>query len=239
MRRCWLLLLLLLSVAAFAQTPQVGATLGLNQTFTGANTFTLGVELGPYTVSQLSTLTGLTNITIVSNGTPGSSPCTGGGTGAVATYYNSQWNCGASGSGGGDTITSPNSTLTVGGSSTATTLDINLAQTNTWTGAQTFGTIKAAGYMSVGTTFTSNAGCTESSLTGGATKGSFLAGATSCTLTITMGNSATSPNGWACSVWDVTTTADTMKQTASTTTTATFSGTVASSDKIIFSCDGF
>ena len=84
MRRWWLSLLLLVGAVASAQTPQVGATLGLNQTFTGANTFTLGVELGPYTVSQLSTLTGLTNITIVSDGTPGSSPCTGGGTGAMA-----------------------------------------------------------------------------------------------------------------------------------------------------------
>jgi hypothetical protein len=144
MRRWWLSLLLLVGAVASAQTPQVGATLGLNQTFTAANTFTLGVELGPYTVSQLSTLTGLTNIIIVSDGTPGSSPCTGGGTGAVAAYYNGQWNCVASGSGGGDTITSPNTTITVGGSSTATTLDINLAQTNTWTGAQTFGTITPA-----------------------------------------------------------------------------------------------
>src|ERR1700691_4231601 len=144
MRRWWLSLLLLVGAVGSPQTPQVGAMLGLNQTFTAANTFTLGVELGPYTVSQLSTLTGLTNITIVSDGTPGSSPCTGGGTGAMATYYNSQWNCGASGSGGGDTITSSNSTLAVGGRSTATTLDINLAQLNTWTGAQTFGTITPA-----------------------------------------------------------------------------------------------
>ena len=42
--------------------------------------------------------------------------------------------------GGGDTITSPNSTITVGGTSTATTLDIDLATPNTWTGLQTFGT---------------------------------------------------------------------------------------------------
>jgi hypothetical protein len=99
--------------------------------------------------------------------------------------------------------------------------------------------VQAAGFQSKGTTFTSNAGCSETSLTGGASKGSFLAGATTCTTTITMGNTLTAANGWACSVWDVTTTADTLKQTATTTTTVTFSGTVASSDKIIFSCDGF
>ena len=40
--------------------------------------------------------------------------------------------------GGGDTITSPNSTLNVGGTSAATTLDLNLGNANTWTAAQTF-----------------------------------------------------------------------------------------------------
>ena len=38
---------------------------------------------------------------------------------------------------GGDTITSPGSTLSVGGTSSATTLDLNLAHANTWTGVQT------------------------------------------------------------------------------------------------------
>ena len=41
-------------------------------------------------------------------------------------------------SSGGDTITSPGSTLTVGGTSTNTTLDLNLGHANTWTAAQTF-----------------------------------------------------------------------------------------------------
>jgi hypothetical protein len=40
--------------------------------------------------------------------------------------------------GGGDTITSPNSTLSVGGTATATTLDINPATTNTFTALQNF-----------------------------------------------------------------------------------------------------
>lgn len=46
--------------------------------------------------------------------------------------------CDFSGGGSGDTITSPNSTLTVGGTATATTLDLNLAHTNIWTAAQSF-----------------------------------------------------------------------------------------------------
>lgn len=42
---------------------------------------------------------------------------------------------------GGDSISSPNSTITVGGTSSATTLDVNLTHANAWTGAQTFGGI--------------------------------------------------------------------------------------------------
>lgn len=99
--------------------------------------------------------------------------------------------------------------------------------------------VKASGYMSVGTTFTSNAGCSETSLAGGATAGKFNAGAVSCTLVITMGDTATAPNGWACKANDLTTTADTMIQTATAATTATFSGTVVSGDVINFSCIGY
>ena len=43
------------------------------------------------------------------------------------------------GSGGGDTITSPGGTLTVGGTSTNTTLDLALGHSNTWTVNQNFG----------------------------------------------------------------------------------------------------
>src|ERR1700733_2516924 len=91
--------------------------------------------------------------------------------------------------------------------------------------------LNATAYVSIGSTFTSSDGCSETSLTGGATAGSFLAGALSCTTTVKMGHSGTAPNGWACSVWDMTTTDDVMKETASTTTTVTFSGTVAPNDK--------
>lgn len=54
-----------------------------------------------------------------------------------ASCNGNQW-CPWAGSsgGGGDTITSPNSTLTVGGTSSATTLDFNLAHSNTWTANQ-------------------------------------------------------------------------------------------------------
>jgi hypothetical protein len=101
------------------------------------------------------------------------------------------------------------------------------------------GNESTASYISTGTTFTTNAGCSETSLTGGATAGSFVAGATSCTTTVTMGNSATAPNGWACSVWDLTTTANAFKETATTATSVTLSGTATANDKIVFGCKGF
>ena len=85
------------------------------------------------------------------------------------------------GSGGsGDTITSPNSTLSVGGTSTNTTLDINLAHANTWTALQTFGThISIGGVTPAGATGTGN-----------------LVFATSPTLGGTIGGSPTASGAW-------------------------------------------
>ena len=57
------------------------------------------------------------------------------------------------------------------------------------------GAIKAPAYISAGKTFTATGCGTPTSLTGGATAGSFLAQATSCTVTVTMGNLTTAPNG--------------------------------------------
>lgn len=106
----------------------------------------------------------------------------------------------------------------------------------------TLGRLKASGYMSVGTTFTSNAGCTDSSLTGGGSAGTFVSGASgTCTTIITMGDAATAPNGWVCDVTDRTTTAAVWRQTASAATTATLqatSGAVAA-DVIQFKCIGY
>lgn len=58
-------------------------------------------------------------------------------TGTIYTCQSGAWGAIGSGGGGGDTITSPNSSLTVGGTSTATTLDINLGHANTFTANQT------------------------------------------------------------------------------------------------------
>lgn len=61
-----------------------------------------------------------------------------------------------SGGGGGDTITSPNSTLTIGGTATNTTIDFNLGHSNTWTAEQIFNPTVAvtASTVTRGTYFT-------------------------------------------------------------------------------------
>ena len=82
------------------------------------------------------------------------------GTGHDGTWLPCPISCFAGTS--GDTITSPNSTLTVGGTSSATTLDINLGQVNSWSGAQTFQ--KGFDITGTGATFaTSSLGIDESS----------------------------------------------------------------------------
>lgn len=86
-------------------------------------------------------------------------------------------------------------------------------------------------------TFTAT-GCTNSTLVGGATAGSYHSGTTgTCTVVITTG--LTAPNGWACFANDLTTTSDTIKQTASSTTTATLAGTTVTGDVINFGCHAY
>lgn len=68
-----------------------------------------------------------------------------GGTVAITPFGAHGLNFETAGS-GGDTITSPNSTLSVGGTSSATTLDLNLGHANVWSAFQTFG----AGLESIG-----------------------------------------------------------------------------------------
>lgn len=69
--------------------------------FTNSNQFQSGVFLGPQIVANLPSLVGLSNLVYVSDGTSGSSPCTGGGTGSMAAYVNGAWTCAFGGGGGG------------------------------------------------------------------------------------------------------------------------------------------
>lgn len=112
------------------------------------------------------------------------------------------------------------------------------------TSGDTTGKVKAAAYMSVGTTFTTNAGCSETTLVGGATAGTFTLGANSCSVIITMGNSSTAPHGWFCGgTQDLAGVTNQLgiHQTAYTATTATlaFSSAPQSGDVIVFGCTGF
>ena len=75
-------------------------------------------------VASLNALTGALDITA--------------GAGISVTPSGSNIQIAATGGGGGDTITSPNSTLNVGGTSSNTTLDINLSNPNSWLALQKF-----------------------------------------------------------------------------------------------------
>jgi hypothetical protein len=74
-------------------------------------------------------------------------------------------------------------------------------------------------------------GCSLTAAVGGAAAGRFASGvAGTCTVTITPGYTA--PNGYRCAASDMTTPADVLMQTTSTTTTCVLSGTTASGDLI-------
>jgi hypothetical protein len=94
--------------------------------------------------------------------------------------------------------------------------------------------------MSTGTKFTfASNGCSASSTVGGAAAGTFVSGTTgTCSVTINI-NGATgfvANNGYDCHATDLTTTADQISFTGSTTTTVGFSGATLIGDKISFSC---
>jgi hypothetical protein len=146
---------------------------------------------------------------------------------------------GAVGVGNGSTVwkgtTSGSASL---GCTTATCTSVTLASGQIISGAAG---LTAPRFMSAGTTFTTNAGCGEGALVGGATAGKITtAGQTSCTDIITFATAAT--NGYQCSFTDLTTAADAANphQTATTTNTVTWvSGTIVAADVVQFACIGY
>lgn len=109
-------------------------------------------------------------------------------------------------------------------------------------GTDTTGSFAATSFQARGTTFTAS-GCANSTLVGGGSAGTYTSvTAGSCTVTITMGNSATAPHGWVCDAHDLTTVADANNVTMGTSTTTTANlveGTVAANDVIAFKCTGY
>lgn len=114
----------------------------------------------------------------------------------------------------------------------------------TGTGASTMGGSLAVtgsvsattGFRATGTTFTAS-GCSNGTLVGGATAGSYNSGTTgACTVVITL---PTAANGWACHASDITTPANLIAQSAKTTTSCTLTGTTVTGDTIVFSAMGY
>ena len=88
-----------------------------------------------------------------------------------------------------------------------------------------------SGQIATGVPFLVSSGCgVTGAVQGGTLAGTFTAGQTSCAAVITPGFNAL--HGFLCQAWDVTTSADSLKQTATSTSSCTVSGTVASSDVI-------
>jgi hypothetical protein len=89
-------------------------------------------------------------------------------------------------------------------------------------------------------------GCSQTGVVGGGGTFQVTAGATSCTLTVTLNAASTSaytaaaPNGLFCVYTDETHPSDTISQASHTTTTSVSSAaTVSVGDKILVECNGF
>jgi hypothetical protein len=108
-----------------------------------------------------------------------------------------------------------------------------LSQANGGTGSSN-GSVIASGSPPT----TAGSTCTAiGSQVGGNTAGRLTATCAAQTLVFTF--ATTAPNGWACKMSDQTTVADNMNQTASSQTTATFTGTTVAADVLSFMCMGY
>ncbi len=90
-----------------------------------------------------------------------------------------------------------------------------------------------------GSTPTASGSCSVNTQTGGNTAGTFKANGACAAGTVILTFAATAANGWACDAHDQTTTADAMNQTASSTTSVTFTGSMVSLDVVAFKCAAY
>lgn len=150
----------------------------------------------------------------------------------------------------GNIVASSTSSVIQGGilrltGSGTTTNGLNLPTANTLgflantTQVGTWDTTKLSlntGLASTGTKFTAS-GCSNSATVGGAIAGQFTSGTTgTCTVVITL---PTTLNGWVCRADDLTTPANFIGQSASSTTSCTVTGTTVSGDVLNFSAMAF
>ncbi len=136
-----------------------------------------------------------------------------------------------------DTGSDVNNVIAIGIGSGTIEIDFGLTTASVWTAHANFATTGAFVAGGAVPTLTTGA-CSGSSATGGATAGSFTA-ATCSGGTYILSGLPTAPHGYACGAWDETTPADTVLQTATTTTSATFKATTASGDSVVYHCIGF
>ncbi len=106
--------------------------------------------------------------------------------------------------------------------------------TNTIT--QITGAIGAGGLTA---TPTASGTCSVKALLGGQAAGSFKASAACSCGSVTLTFAATQPNGYVCDAHDMTTPTDLINQTATSTTSVTFTGTMAANDLVVWKCVGF
>lgn len=80
---------------------------------------------------------------------------------------------------------------------------------------------------------------TSATQTGGELAGTFKAAAACSSGAVKLTFAAATSNGYACDAHDMTTPADSMNQTATTTTSVTFTGSMAANDVVVWKCIGF
>jgi hypothetical protein len=82
--------------------------------------------------------------------------------------------------------------------------------------------------------------CAAASQTGGVFAGTFLASGACVSGTFILAFTNAAPTGWGCTLQDLTTPTDVFHETAYDTTHATFTGSAANNDRLVFSgCTGF
>jgi hypothetical protein len=136
-------------------------------------------------------------------------------------------------------LTSVTSAAFVGALTGHASLDLALTG-GTVTGATTFSAgITSTALISDGSPPTLSGTCSVGTQTGGNTAGTFKAAGPCSTETVVLTFATTAPTGWVCGAHDQTTPADSMNQTASTATTCTLTGTIASGDVIAFDARAF
>lgn len=169
--------------------------------------------------------------------------CPGGGSGATITATNYRINISGGltvTNGGSGYLSAPSVAFSTFGQQTApvaTTTISSVLSLGTSGSQEIF-----VGTPVTGATKFTTSGCSISATAGSGAVGTYTSGTTgTCTAVITINGATgmTAPTGWNCDAQDWITPADAQLQTASSTTTATISGTTVSGDVIHFKCQGY